>query len=141
MEQIFVMAILVFIAWRRRVRLQALPADIEWRCLDRALSAQIMIGLLAAIKSLFNPWAAKPIAGNRQSPVIAKAQRIAWRGCCDFGIKPTMRGGSDDVAKRLTAKILPDLTQVFDHHLRVILQMLLAPRTGCLNGEGWRARA
>jgi len=60
------------------------------------------IGLLAAIKSLLNPWAAKPITGNRQFPVIAKAGCIAWRGCCDFGIKPTMRCRSDDVAKWFT---------------------------------------
>jgi hypothetical protein len=52
----------------------------------------MMIGLPAAIKGLFNPRAAKPIAGNRQFSVMAKTRRIAWRGCYDFGIKPTMRG-------------------------------------------------
>jgi hypothetical protein len=99
------------------------------------------IGLLAAIKSLLNPWAAKPITSNRQFPVIAKAGCRAWRGCCDFGIKPTMRGGSTYVAKWFPGEILPDLTQAFDYHLRAILEMLLAPLASCLNGEGGRAKA
>jgi hypothetical protein len=63
----------------------------------------MMIGLLAAIKGLLNPRPAKPIAGNRQFSIMAKTRRIAWRGCCDFGIKPTMCGGSDDFAKWFTA--------------------------------------
>ena len=100
-----------------------------------------MIGLQAAIKGLFNPRAVKPIAGNRQFPVMAKARRSTWRGCCDFGIKPTMRDGSTDVAKWFTGEILPDLTQAFDYYLRVILQMLLAPYASCLNGEGGRVKA
>jgi hypothetical protein len=63
----------------------------------------MMIGLPAAIKGLFNPRAAKPIAGNRQFPIMAETRRIVWRGCCDFGIKPTMRCRSDNFAKRLAA--------------------------------------
>jgi hypothetical protein len=73
METIFVVAVLVSIAWWVRVRLWArgLVVDIICWYLGRASSAQMMIGLLATIKGLLNPRPAKPIAGNRQFPVMA----------------------------------------------------------------------
>ena len=143
MEQIFVMEVAVSIACQQWVRLWARGFTGRFYMLVfcSGIISQMTIGLLAAIKSLLDSRATKPIAGNRQFTVIAKAGCIAWHGCYDLGVKPTMRGGSTDDAKRFTVEILPDLTQAFDHYLRVILQMLMAPLASCLNGEGWRAKA